>query len=144
MKQSESTADAKSNPLMDALRSIWRRAKVEKFVRIGPVFFIYRFRRRSVFPSAIIKKHLVSLFRYTSKDNNINLDSVQKFARNVDEPLRIISNPETAVIVGVGPGLGYAVARKLAKVGMSVALVSRNVDRLDSLVNNRIPHEPEC
>lgn len=119
---------------MDILRMIWHRAKREKSVRIGPVSFVYRF-RRSVFQSTNILKNLVSLFRYTSKDNNINLDSVQKFPRNVDEPLRILSNPETAVIVGVGPGLGYAVARKLAKVGMSVALVSRNVDRLDSLVN---------
>ena len=41
----------------------------------------------------------------------------------------------TALIVGVGPGLGYALARRLASEGMAVALASRNAIRLDALVH---------
>ena len=40
---------------------------------------------------------------------------------------------ETALIVGVGPGLGYALARKLSGGGMKVALASRNAEKLDPL-----------
>lgn len=42
---------------------------------------------------------------------------------------------ETALVVGVGPGLGYALARTLAAAGMQVALASRNAERLDTLVD---------
>jgi NAD(P)-dependent dehydrogenase (short-subunit alcohol dehydrogenase family) len=41
---------------------------------------------------------------------------------------------ETALIVGVGPGFGFALARRLAATGMRVALASRNAERLDCLV----------
>ncbi|MEO8935391.1 MAG: SDR family NAD(P)-dependent oxidoreductase [Burkholderiaceae bacterium] len=40
---------------------------------------------------------------------------------------------ETAVIVGVGPGLGEALARRLATQGMHVAMLARNAERLDPL-----------
>ena len=42
---------------------------------------------------------------------------------------------ETALIVGVGPGLGHALASTLAAAGMQVALASRNAERLDPLVD---------
>jgi NAD(P)-dependent dehydrogenase (short-subunit alcohol dehydrogenase family) len=38
--------------------------------------------------------------------------------------------PGTAVIVGVGTGFGYSLARKLASHGFDIALLSRNADRL--------------
>jgi NAD(P)-dependent dehydrogenase (short-subunit alcohol dehydrogenase family) len=43
--------------------------------------------------------------------------------------------PETALIVGVGPGFGHAAARKLAASGMRVAIASRNAESLDPLVD---------
>jgi NADP-dependent 3-hydroxy acid dehydrogenase YdfG len=39
----------------------------------------------------------------------------------------------TIAIVGAGPGLGAAVARKFTAEGYDVALISRNQDRLDAL-----------
>ncbi|HET8700551.1 MAG TPA: SDR family NAD(P)-dependent oxidoreductase [Nitrococcus sp.] len=36
--------------------------------------------------------------------------------------------------MGVGPGFGFALARRLAASGMRVALASRNAERLDALV----------
>lgn len=38
------------------------------------------------------------------------------------------------VIVGAGPGIGMAVARKFAEEGYSVGLISRNRDKLEGLV----------
>jgi len=39
----------------------------------------------------------------------------------------------SALVVGAGPGLGFALARRFAAGGMSVAMVSRNKERLDQL-----------
>ncbi|WP_062529375.1 SDR family NAD(P)-dependent oxidoreductase [Demequina rhizosphaerae] len=39
----------------------------------------------------------------------------------------------TFAIVGAGPGLGAAVARRFAREGFSVALISRDQDKLDAL-----------
>ncbi len=41
---------------------------------------------------------------------------------------------ETAVIVGAGPGLGAALARRFARAGMNVAAARRNPDKLAALV----------
>ena len=39
----------------------------------------------------------------------------------------------TLAIVGAGPGLGAAVARRFGAEGFSVALISRSQDRVDAL-----------
>lgn len=49
-----------------------------------------------------------------------------------------ISIDETALIVGVGPGYGFALARRFASSGMRVALASRNAERLDDLVSELV------
>jgi len=41
---------------------------------------------------------------------------------------------QTALIVGAGPGLGAALARRLAREGFRVALVARDVDKLADVV----------
>lgn len=42
---------------------------------------------------------------------------------------------ETVVIVGAGPGLGLAVARRFVREGAAVALVARNPERLAGMVD---------
>ena len=43
--------------------------------------------------------------------------------------------PRTAVVAGVGPGLGASIARKLASEGCQVALLARSVDYLQDLAD---------
>ena len=45
---------------------------------------------------------------------------------------------ETAVIVGAGPGLGAALARRFANAGMNIALASRKLFRLEPLAQELI------
>ena len=45
-----------------------------------------------------------------------------------------MSSAEIAVVVGVGPALGAALARCFAGAGMAVAVAARNAGRLDGLV----------
>ena len=42
-------------------------------------------------------------------------------------------NTKNALVVGVGPGLGGAAARRLAADGYRVALAARNVDKMSEL-----------
>ncbi|WP_323677751.1 SDR family NAD(P)-dependent oxidoreductase [Halorubellus sp. PRR65] len=42
-------------------------------------------------------------------------------------------NPDSAIVVGVGPGLGAAVTERLASEGVAVAPVARSADSLDEL-----------
>ncbi len=37
------------------------------------------------------------------------------------------------VLVGVGPGLGFNIARRFAEGGFDIALISRDQDKLDRL-----------
>jgi NAD(P)-dependent dehydrogenase (short-subunit alcohol dehydrogenase family) len=43
-------------------------------------------------------------------------------------------HPETALVVGVGPGLGSALVRCFSAAGMSVAIAARSADKLQGLV----------
>lgn len=50
-----------------------------------------------------------------------------------------ISGQETAIVVGVGPGLGRALAERFAGAGMRVAAVARNADRLREIAGDLGP-----
>ncbi len=45
-----------------------------------------------------------------------------------------MTEPGTAVIVGVGPGLGWSLCRRFAKAGHPVALAARDIDKLLPLI----------
>jgi short-subunit dehydrogenase len=47
--------------------------------------------------------------------------------------LRGMSGPGTIAVVGAGPGVGAAVARRFGREGFAVGLVARNADRLAEL-----------
>ena len=45
-----------------------------------------------------------------------------------------MADRRVAVVVGVGPGLGFALVRRFARAGMAVAMAGRDQDRLDRLL----------
>ncbi|HLT03248.1 MAG TPA: SDR family NAD(P)-dependent oxidoreductase, partial [Geminicoccaceae bacterium] len=45
-----------------------------------------------------------------------------------------MSERQVAVIVGVGPGLGFALVKRFAQAGMAVALAARSKERLEQLL----------
>lgn len=46
----------------------------------------------------------------------------------------------TIAIIGAGPGLGLALAKKFGQNGYNAALIARNPDTLDTLVNDLSSH----
>ena len=122
---------------MSVIQSMWRNTKVWRTIPLGPISVFYRL-GRTVPVSNNKRRRLIRSFQ----------DSVMLFRDNQERKFVASSIPvtqesvrqeaqarqETALIVGVGPGLGFAVARKLAAAGMHVALASRNIERLDPLV----------
>ncbi len=48
-----------------------------------------------------------------------------------------MNEKQVAVIVGVGPGLGFALVRRFAKTGMAVAMAARGQERLQQLLKKQ-------
>ncbi|WP_119462203.1 SDR family NAD(P)-dependent oxidoreductase [Rhodospirillaceae bacterium SYSU D60014] len=55
-----------------------------------------------------------------------------------------MSTNETALIVGVGPGLGAALARRFAKAGLTVAMAAREASRLTALADEISGRAYDC
>ena len=118
------------------LERIWINAKRWRTVPLGPISFVFRL-NRTVRVSNNTRRRLVrtletKLFHKIGSQQTFKLKDQPDFfkIRPTFEQY-----PETALIVGVGPGFGYAAARKLALSGMRVAVASRNAERLDALVD---------
>src|SRR2546423_8900754 len=106
--------------------SIWRRAKQWNKLPLGPIDLWIRAARRTSISRNTPQRPL-------HHSGHHEPDSHAKAAStNSVETAPLAS--ETALLIGVGPGLGFALARKLAGCGMKVALASRQIDRLQPLV----------
>lgn len=98
--------------------ALWRQLKVWRRIHIGPVTLLLAFRRR-VF---------VTPGTWRSKDQD-ETEEV-RVPMPIFQPERQDAPRGVAVIVGVGTGFGYSLARRLASKGFDIALLSRNADRL--------------
>lgn len=109
----------------------WKQLKVWRRISLGPLSLRFRF-ERSVDVSRNTRQRLkTALHRHHSW---ANVQVHQGTAAEHPLPNRgAQSLEELAVIVGVGPGFGYALAKRLASEGLAVVLVSRNAERLDLL-----------
>jgi len=118
------------------LRDIWNNLKRWRKIPFGPVSLVFKF------------EHSADVTRNSRHRLKNALRRQQKWVQA--SPKQPISgSPETALwasevhelrgelalIIGVGPGFGYALARRLASEGMAVALASRNAKRLDPLTD---------
>ena len=89
------------------INRFWSWLKIWRKINFGPVSLIFRLNRR-------VK---ITKGSFNNKNNNTN------------------EKKGFAVLVGVGPGFGYSVARRLAQEGFSLVLVSRDAKRLSFLLD---------
>ena len=103
------------------ITKIWRQLKVWRRLHIGPVTMLFGFRRRTPVTPGTWK---------LSRQRELS-------GTRAAQPHSAKTPPQdkrgTAVIVGVGTGFGYSLAKKLASDGFDIALLSRNADRLSLL-----------
>lgn len=113
-------------------RKFWRGLKVWRRVGFGPVSLIFRLDRKvRVSPGTLRLHRNHAIHGRSAAMTHIGREVAPATSSQDDqhEP----RNP-CAVIIGVGPGVGFALAQRLAKEGFDLVLVSRDADRLQPLV----------
>lgn len=119
------------------IATMWEGMKVWRKLRFGPVELLFSFRRAARITAG------------TSQDRRVRDRASPSGRRNYDNsssrPSASAAAPRnasmgTAVIVGAGPGFGYALANKLASSGFNLALVSRDANRLAPLCRDLREH----
>lgn len=109
------------------IAAIWPLLKRWRAIGLGPVSLVYGFRRR-----VRVTRGRVLRANRMSSDRSENRPSTESVA----------ASPGLAVIVGVGPGFGHALARRLAFEGFQLVLVCRDAARLSVLVQELADHSP--
>lgn len=109
------------------LLRLWRSLKMWRRIPMGPVSLVFRFDRAVRITSGhtwrIAPRGTIPGGQTTSpRGHSQGLED--------QSPRR---SRGTAIIVGVGPGFGFALARKLGKEGFRLVLVSRDAERLRGL-----------
>jgi NAD(P)-dependent dehydrogenase (short-subunit alcohol dehydrogenase family) len=110
-----------------ALNSIWMSLKTWRKLSLGPLALVYKFERAIPITSNRIKR--ADKDRRRSKEITIGESEATMAGRHGTTKVRGI-----AMIVGVGPGFGHALAYCLANEGFELILVSRNATRLAPIV----------
>lgn len=118
------------------LRSLWHSLKRWRRIHLGPVALTFKL-ERSVNVTGNTRSRLRDAWR---RDQNWRHSHAAHPADKLPDAPPLPAADEgskvgIALIVGVGPGFGYATAKCLAKAGMEVVLASRNACRLDALVS---------
>lgn len=113
---------------MGLIERVWRRAKQWSRFPVGPVAVYVRAGRNV----RVSQSQLA--FDASATRKHADASTPPRAAPDVERsppPVR----GQVAVLIGVGPGFGFALARKLAASGMRVVMVARSAGRLDPLVD---------
>lgn len=110
----------------DILKTAWHSMKAWRKLSLGPVSLTYKF-ERTVRVTRNKPRRSNAGRRDSDQAVNVRIDTAKFEAPSRQRGI--------AVIVGVGPGFGYAMAHHLADAGFDVILVSRNAAGLDHLVD---------
>lgn len=108
------------------IQNIWKNLKRLRTIKFGPVALAFKFERA-------VRITPDSRQRLRRAQPRMPHPSSARVPH--PEPVPPPSSREIALIVGVGPGLGHALARRLAAEGMSVVMASRNATRLGHLAS---------
>lgn len=107
--------------------AIWPSLKRWRNVGVGPVGLVFGFRRR-----VRITRGRVSRAELPSRTHAVEVAPLAATA----------PSPGLAVVVGVGPGFGHALAARLAREGFRLVLVCRDAAGLSTLINDLAKHSP--
>ncbi|MCV2370577.1 SDR family NAD(P)-dependent oxidoreductase [Roseateles oligotrophus] len=114
------------------LQSIWKYLKRLRKFNLGPIAFAFKF-ERAVHVTPISRRRMRQALPHESRARSLQAGTLQTLH---PEPSPSPAAREIALIVGVGPGLGYALAHRLANEGMAVVMASRNAARLTPLARD--------
>lgn len=107
---------------------LWKRLKVWRRIPVGPVALRFKFER--LVPIVRRDRHADS--RHAGRAQAVGADHTGQQSALSTMPVH--SRLQTVLLVGVGPGFGHALARRLAQEGFQVIVVSRNALHLAPLV----------
>ncbi|MBO9684979.1 SDR family NAD(P)-dependent oxidoreductase [Roseateles chitosanitabidus] len=109
------------------LQIIWKALKVQRRVAVGPVALNFQFTRAA----PISRLRRLGLGRASRQHGRIEVSPM---------PARVDAVPgeQTALLFGVGPGLGEALVARLHAEGFRLGVVARNGERLQHLLD-RLP-----
>lgn len=121
---------------MTLIERIWNQAKVGIRVSLGGIALHLRIARAvSVSANPTLRSSLatppIAQLNSASAENTTGIDIQPTTIDATVPPIRA----GVALIVGTGPGLGSALARRFAQAGMTVAVAARNAQKLDGLVD---------
>jgi NAD(P)-dependent dehydrogenase (short-subunit alcohol dehydrogenase family) len=111
------------------LLRIWRHLKVWRKIPLGPVSVHYRFDRSVPVTKGLRTRRSASVPRSSSVADARSRPQDRTDQRN-SSPVHPL-----AVLVGVGPGFGFELAKHLAAEGFDLLLVCRTAESLSPLVN---------
>jgi NAD(P)-dependent dehydrogenase (short-subunit alcohol dehydrogenase family) len=107
------------------LRRLWRRLKVWRRIAFGPIALTYSFDRAvRTTAGSLLKLPIGAISGRPALDAHTASDVGKKPA----------ANKQLALVVGVGEGFGFALARQLALDGFDLVLISRDAERLQPLI----------
>jgi len=109
---------------------VWNKCKRWRAIPIGPISFVFRL-SRSAPVSSNARRVIIRKLRPRGPRGGSALFAQETVTNSNVSPPEVV---ETALIVGTGPGLGFALARRLVASGMNVALASRRAELMDPLV----------
>ena len=114
-------------------RKLWRRLKQWRRLRLGPLSLLFKFERSVKVSSNSGRRIEAAIHRHhrwliVQAHQNAAAPSALPLRAQVPKP-----SAQIALIVGVGPGFGFSLVRRLAADGMLVIAASRNAERLDEL-----------
>ncbi|WP_246479800.1 MULTISPECIES: SDR family NAD(P)-dependent oxidoreductase [Niveibacterium] len=117
------------------LRELWKSLKRWRAIPFGPIAVVFRLDR-----SVPVTRNAARRVRLAAARHRRWLAAPKPSHAPTHAPLATTQDlpqsreKEIAMIVGVGPGYGHALARRLAHDGMAVVVAARNAVRLDTLV----------
>ncbi len=115
---------------MSLLERTWQRAKQWRTIPFGPVAVFFRAGRR------VRVSGPGPTFGHSRSPRAAQAGFVLAGEQESPRETPSGADAEVALLVGVGPGFGFALARTLAESGMRVVVASRRTQPLESLVQS--------